>query len=51
MKRANKLDSAAAILMGSDELARGKVTIKDLDEGTQQEVDLDKVSDHLMQYR
>ncbi|MFC7047991.1 histidine--tRNA ligase [Emcibacter nanhaiensis] len=51
MKRANKLDSAAAILMGSDELARGKVTIKDLDEGSQQEVDLDKVSDHLMQYR
>ena len=51
MKRANKLDSAVAILMGSDELARGKVTIKDLDEGSQVEVDLDKVSDHLMQYR
>ncbi|WP_417320962.1 histidine--tRNA ligase [Emcibacter sp.] len=51
MKRANKLDSELAILMGSDELARGKVTIKDLDEGAQQEIDLDKVSDYLMHYR
>ncbi|WP_321395844.1 histidine--tRNA ligase [Emcibacter sp.] len=51
MKRANKLDSAVAVLMGSDELARGKVTVKDLDEGSQAEIDLERVSDHLMQYR
>jgi len=51
MKRANKLDSAVVILMGDDELARNVVTIKDLDEGSQQEVPLEAISDHLMHYR
>tara|TARA_B100001939_G_scaffold346794_3_gene366510 strand:+ start:1649 stop:2899 length:1251 start_codon:yes stop_codon:yes gene_type:complete len=51
MKRADKLNSRLAVLMGEDELARGVVTIKDLDRGAQQEVALEAVADHLKHYR
>jgi histidyl-tRNA synthetase len=38
MKRANKLNARAAVLLGDDELARGTCSLRDLDLGTQDEV-------------
>jgi histidyl-tRNA synthetase len=38
MKQANKADARAAVLVGGDELARGVVTIRNLDTGEQREV-------------
>lgn len=38
MKRANKLNARAAILIGEDELARQSCTFRDLDAGTQDEI-------------
>nr|WP_240953425.1 histidine--tRNA ligase [Sneathiella chinensis] len=40
MKRANKLNARAAILIGEDELVRNACTFRDLDQGTQEEVPL-----------
>ncbi len=40
MKRANKLNARAAILLGEDELARDVCTLRDLDRGEQTEVTL-----------
>ncbi len=51
MKRANKANAVAAILIGEDELARGVVTVKNFDDGSQTEVALDKLMDHLNHYR
>lgn len=47
MKRANKSSSTHAILVGEDELARGVVMVKDLDEGSQTEVVLDQLSEYM----
>lgn len=47
MKRANKLGSRAAILLGEDELAKNVCTVKDLDAGTQEEVSLSALADRL----
>ncbi|TNE40825.1 MAG: histidine--tRNA ligase [Alphaproteobacteria bacterium] len=44
MKRANKLNAAAAILIGEDELARGVCTLRDLDKGEQSEVPLENIA-------
>lgn len=49
MKRANKLNAKAAILIGEDELERNVCTFKNLDEGSQQEVPLDQIGDQLKQ--
>ncbi len=38
MKRANKVNARAALILGTDELARGAVTLRDLDTGEQAEV-------------
>ncbi|MBL4801281.1 MAG: histidine--tRNA ligase [Emcibacter sp.] len=51
MKRANKAKAVAAILIGEDELKRGLVTVKNFDEGSQTEVALDQITDHLSHYR
>jgi histidyl-tRNA synthetase len=40
MKRANKLNARAAILIGEDELARDACTFRDLDKGEQEEIAL-----------
>ncbi len=40
MKRANKLNARAALLIGEDELARNACMFRDLDEGSQEEVPL-----------
>jgi histidyl-tRNA synthetase len=47
MKRADKLNARAAVLMGEDEMARGVVTLRDLDNGEQTEVALDGLVAHL----
>ncbi|PCI52045.1 MAG: histidine--tRNA ligase [Alphaproteobacteria bacterium] len=51
MKRANKADAIAAVIIGEDELARAVVTIKNFDDGSQTEVSLDQLMNHLSHYR
>jgi histidyl-tRNA synthetase len=47
LKRANRANARAAVLLGEDELAKGVATVRDLDDGQQCEVALDGVVDHL----
>ncbi len=47
MKRANKLNARAAILIGEDELVRDVCTLRDLDQGEQSEVPLADLSSAL----
>lgn len=51
MKRANKLNARAAILIGEDELARNAGTIRDMDSGDQNEVSFDQMDSALEDYR
>jgi histidyl-tRNA synthetase len=51
LKRANGLNACAAVLIGGDELARGTVTLRDLDSGDQREVPAAALEDHLGRYR
>lgn len=51
MKRANRLNARAAVILGPDEVAKGVATLRDLDSGTQTEVPLDLLTDHLSSYR
>ena len=43
LKKASKLGATHALLLGSDELARGEVTVKNLGQGSQESVGLDQV--------
>ncbi|MGZ5918854.1 MAG: histidine--tRNA ligase [Hyphomicrobium sp.] len=45
MKRANRINARAAIILGDDELAKGVVTLRDLDSGAQESVPLDSLLD------
>ena len=47
MKRANKIEARVALVLGEDELARGAVTFRDLDAGSQEEVSLDGLAERL----
>lgn len=47
MKRADKIGSFAAIIMGSEELAKGVVTVKFLAKGSQEEVPLKALAERL----
>jgi histidyl-tRNA synthetase len=51
MKRANKLNARAAILIGEDELKRSSATLRDLDTGTQAELPLSALADRLVEER
>ena len=51
MKRANKLGSCAAVLLGEDEMARDAATLRDMETGEQVEVPLASLEDHLARYR
>ncbi len=51
MKRANRLNATAAVIVGPDELARGAVTLRDLDSGDQDEVPIDEMLKRLNSYR
>ncbi|HXO00852.1 MAG TPA: His/Gly/Thr/Pro-type tRNA ligase C-terminal domain-containing protein, partial [Stellaceae bacterium] len=41
MRRANRINARAAVLIGEDEAARNVVTLRDLDSGEQNEVPMD----------
>lgn len=47
MARANKANARFAVIMGEDELARGAVSLRDLDAGTQEEIPLAEVEQRL----
>ena len=51
MKRANKINARAAIILGDDELARAVATVRDMDSGDQAEAPLASLEDHLARYR
>lgn len=51
LKRANKLNACAAVIVGPDELARQAATVRDLDSGEQSEVPLGELADRLVSYR
>jgi len=47
MKRANKQNARFAILIGEDEIARSVAMVKNLDQGSQEEISLLKLADYL----
>jgi histidyl-tRNA synthetase len=51
MKRANKIDACAAVIIGDDELAKQCGTVRDMDSGEQTEAPLGSLEDHLARYR
>ncbi|MFO1058079.1 MAG: histidine--tRNA ligase [Dongiaceae bacterium] len=51
LKRANKLNAAAALLLGEAELARESVTLRDLDSGSQEELPVATLPERLARYR
>ncbi len=51
MKRANKANARAAVILGEDELARGAATVRDMETGEQSEVPLDGLAARLHPYR
>ena len=51
MKRANRIDAAASVLVGEDELARGVATVRNMDTGTQDEVAMTSLEEYLARYR
>lgn len=50
MKRANRLNASAAVILGPDEMARGAVMLRDLDSGDQTEVPVDQLLERLNPY-
>jgi histidyl-tRNA synthetase len=51
LRRADNIGAAAAIFLGDDELARDGVTVRNLDDGSQTDVPLAALKDHLAEYR
>ena len=51
LKRANRHNARAAIILGEDERDRGAATVRDLDSGEQVEVPLAELKDRLARYR
>ncbi|MEQ8349621.1 MAG: histidine--tRNA ligase [Sneathiellaceae bacterium] len=47
LKRANKVGARFAVLLGEDEIAAGRATVRDLDSGAQAEIAFDDLSAHL----
>jgi histidyl-tRNA synthetase len=47
LKRANKVNAVAALLLGEDELAAQHITVKDLATGSQKNVALEQIGDYL----
>jgi histidyl-tRNA synthetase len=45
MKRANRINAKAAVIIGDDELAKGVATVRDLDSGTQETVPLAAIAE------
>ena len=51
LKRANKLNARAAVILGEEELSRDSAILRDLDSGDQAEVTLAALADELERYR
>ena len=51
MKRADRVNARAAIILGEDELAQNSATLRDLDTGEQELVSLDALRDRLALFR
>jgi len=51
MKRANRVNASAAVIVGDDELARGTATVRNMESGSQDEVALASLEEHLAVYR
>ncbi len=51
LKRANRINACAAVLLGEDELARDAATVRDMDSGEQTDVPLASLETHLARYR
>jgi histidyl-tRNA synthetase len=51
MKRANRLQAVAAVIIGDDELAKGIATLRDMATGDQQSVPLGEIAAGLARYR
>ncbi len=51
MKRANRLNAAAAVILGDDELTRSAATVRHMDTGEQEEVSLASLPEFLAPYR
>lgn len=51
LKRADRINAAAAVLIGDDELERNAVTVRNLDTGAQSDVAIADLKDHLAAYR
>jgi histidyl-tRNA synthetase len=45
LKRANRINARAAVIIGDDELAKGVATVRDLDSGTQETVPLAAIAE------
>jgi histidyl-tRNA synthetase len=51
MKRANRVNASASVLLGDDEIARGIATVRNMDSGEQNEVALTSLEEYLGQFR
>lgn len=51
MKRANRINARAAVILGEAELARARAAVRDLDSGEQEEVPLAALAEHLARFR
>ncbi len=51
LKRANKLNARAAVILGENELAKGAATLRDLDTGAQEEAPLSSLEERLSRFR
>ena len=51
MKRANRLNAAATVIVGDEELARQAATVRHMDTGEQEEVSLASLPEFLAPYR
>ncbi|MYK60353.1 MAG: histidine--tRNA ligase, partial [Rhodospirillaceae bacterium] len=51
MKRADRIGARAAVLIGTDELAEGAATVRDLDSGEQGRAPLDTLAEALTPFR
>ncbi len=50
LARANKVNAAAAVILGSEEMERGVAVVRDMDSGMQAEIPLTDVPAHLKRY-
>ena len=51
LKRADRMNACAAVILGDDELERNSATLRNLDSGEQSEIPLDDLTDRLSAFR